>query len=633
MGTLFRRRLRPPAKLPAVSHTIPSMRLPLTIFVAAYCLSAAPTPDQIRASATKGLALLQASQKDWYKKQSCTSCHQQFLPNLATIAAREHGIPFDQAIAKDETDRILAPYLNVDRAVQYTHIIDPSLDDGSHLLAARAANLKPNLGTAIYARHLASHQFADGHWTTIDVRPPQSYSNITATSIGLRAIQAYAHPNLAADTKARMEKARAWLAAQSPRDTQERVDQITGLAAAGPDLKNDVKKLANALKARQRPDGGWNSRDGLPSDAYSTGEVLAALNDLGLAATDASYQRGLQFLISTQAADGSWHVVSRLKPPAPVSPPYFETGYPYGHDQFVSSMGASWAVIALARALPKTSAAPPIELAVSAEPWVETMLFGSAADVKELLDKKFDPNSATKSGGTTALMLAMPDLEKAKLLVARGANVNGRSKSRYSALIIAAEYPGSAATVKYLLSQHAEVKLPAGAGQPLFNMTPLMAATMAHNADLIQPLKQAGDDINSKTVIMGMFASKPLDQSVNFGDAATVRALLDAGASADVPDEGGITPLSWAAIGNRVDIARLLIERGADVNHVDQLGMTPLLYAASIDFGDSSLIELLLKSGANPKAKTKEGLTAAQLAKRYGHPQVAKALPAAAGLE
>jgi ankyrin repeat protein len=66
-------------------------------------------------------------------------------------------------------------------------------------------------------------------------------------------------------------------------------------------------------------------------------------------------------------------------------------------------------------------------------------------------------------------------------------------------------------------------------------------------------------------------------------------------------------------------MARLLIERGADVNHVDKKGMTPLLYAASIDFGDSAMIDLLLKSGARSNLRTKEGLTALDLARRYHH--------------
>ncbi len=70
--------------------------------------------------------------------------------------------------------------------------------------------------------------------------------------------------------------------------------------------------------------------------------------------------------------------------------------------------------------------------------------------------------------------------------------------------------------------------------------------------------------------------------------------------------------------------SRILIEHKADVNHVDKNGMTPLLYAASIDFGDSRVVEMLLKAGANAKAQTPQGLTASALAKKYGHQQVLK---------
>lgn len=45
--------------------------------------------------------------------------------------------------------------------------------------------------------------------------------------------------------------------------------------------------------------------------------------------------------------------------------------------------------------------------------------------------------------------------------------------------------------------------------------------------------------------------------------------------------------------------------------------MTPLPYAASIDFGDSSMIDLLVKSGARMDARTKEGKTALELARQY----------------
>jgi uncharacterized protein len=106
--------------------------------------------------------------------------------------------------------------------------------------------------------------------------------------------------------------------------------------------------------------------------------------------------------------------------------------------------------------------------------------------------------------------------------------------------------------------------------------------------------------------------------AIAFGDLATTRALLDAGADPNEADGGGFTLLYEAVIGNRTEVARLPIERGAKINTVDPLGMTPLLYAASADFGDSSMVDLLLGMGANPGARTKEGLNAQDLARKYG---------------
>src|SRR2546423_3297272 len=151
--------------------------------------AASATPDRIRDAGTRAIRLIQSSQKSWYNKQSCASCHQQVLPALAFRAAREHGIPVDERLAHADAVKTFGYYANVDRAVQYTHIIDPALNDGYHLVAADAAGVTPSLVTAVYARHVASHQKADGRWATGDVRPPQSYSAFTATAIGMRAIQ------------------------------------------------------------------------------------------------------------------------------------------------------------------------------------------------------------------------------------------------------------------------------------------------------------------------------------------------------------------------------------------------------------------------------------------------------------
>ena len=121
---------------------------------------------RIREAATKAVALIQSSQKSWPSKESCYSCHQQMLPAIAFRAAREHGIPVDEPAAHADAAFAFGFYSNLDRAVQYTHIIDPAMDDGYGLMAADAAGVRPSLVTAVYARLLAARQEADGHWET-----------------------------------------------------------------------------------------------------------------------------------------------------------------------------------------------------------------------------------------------------------------------------------------------------------------------------------------------------------------------------------------------------------------------------------------------------------------------------------
>jgi len=603
---------------------------------------------RIQDAATRAVAVIQNSQKNWYAKQSCFSCHQQVLPAFAFQAAREHGIPVDEQAAHTDAARAFGYFANLGRAVEYTYVIDPALNDGYGLLAAHAAGLRPSLVTAVYARLIAARQESDGHWETSDLRPPSSYSPFTATTISLLAIRTYGHPSQKAEIDARVERARAWLLSHMPHATEERVFQLLGARFSGAN-RAILNKLAGELKATQKSDGGWSSLDHRASDAYSTGEALVALNEAGLPTTDAAWQRGIEYLLRTQAKDGSWHVVSRMHPPAPVSPPYFETGHPYGHDQFISSLGESWAVMALARALRPAgkSNAPtaPVKIAHNAasregflplasashavrltegepagiEPWAETLLFGSLADVKRLLDGGFDPNSTTKSGGVTALMLATPDLDKMKLLIDRGANAEGRSRDRFSALLVAAQYPGSTKAMELLLDHGAKVRLPKGQGAPLFNATPTVLAAFAGNGAILNRLHREGDRIDEKMNVVGMFPSTPMLMVVETHRVGSARALLDAGANVDEADNDGITLLAWATLSNRVEMARLLIQRGADANHVDKLGMTPLLYAASIDFGDPAMIELLLKSGARADARNKEGLTALDLARKYNN--------------
>ena len=118
---------------------------------------------------------------------------------------------------------------------------------------------------------------------------------------------------------------------------------LLGLKWTGAD-KAKISRFTTALLNQQRPNGGWGTNPNLPADAYATGQALYALHEAGAINTkDPAYQRGLAFLQKTQQADGSWYVASR----SPKFQPYFQSGFPHNHDQWISSMATSWAVRAM----------------------------------------------------------------------------------------------------------------------------------------------------------------------------------------------------------------------------------------------------------------------------------------------
>jgi hypothetical protein len=183
-----------------------------------------------------------------------------------------------------------------------------------------------------------------GNWNAFESRrPPMSSGVYQTTALAIYSLKMYGPPAEKADTDKALALAAAWLEAAKPTATQDRAFHLMGLAWSNvrPTLIADAAK---ALAAAQRPDGGWSQLTIMGSDAYATGEALYALNAAGgIPATDPVYAKGVKYLLNTQAADGSWHVKSR----SIWVQPYFESGFPYGHDQWISAAGTSWAAMAL----------------------------------------------------------------------------------------------------------------------------------------------------------------------------------------------------------------------------------------------------------------------------------------------
>ena len=584
-------------------------------------------PDQIRSAATRAVAIVQPGSTGFYKFMDCFSCHDHGLPMLTFRLARERGVPVDEAAASQVAAKglLAKPDLSsLDRAVQDPMIVDPAASDGWALIAAHAAGVRPNLVTAVYARRVANWQRPDGHWPTVDGRPPQSYSLFTTTAVALRAMQLYMPAQLGRETDERLARAKKWLLTAQPRDTEDFTFRLFGLYWAGA-TPGESSGAAHDLLALERPNGGWAELPHMEPDAYSTGEALVALHEAGgVAVTDPAWQKGLKYLLSTQEDGGSWHVRTRMVSPAPVSPPYFETGFPYGHDQFLSTDATCWAAMALLLALPET-AVPSVPQPLAAlspkglEPWMETALFGAAAELRAQLDAGLDPNSKT-SEGTTLLMMAAHNAEKVRLLISRGADVGAKAKTGFTALMAATTYLGTSESVKLLLERGAEARPGDGV---MFDASPLFLAAMTGDRDNIRLLLAKGADPNRRMSIIGMFPTSPLFGAVGFGDATVIQALLEGGADLHEKDQDSMTALHWAVVADHADAVKTLLAAGADVNAVDRFGYTPLLYAATIDYGDAETATMLLRAGANPNVKDKRGQTALSQSREYPYIQAA----------
>jgi ankyrin repeat protein len=549
------------------------MRNILLLALIPYALTA-QSADEIRQAVDRALPPLEHSTAAFAAKRACVSCHHNILSILMFQMARERGISVDPAVlsaVESRTFRSLRGPAAFDDAVQAVTLNDPTPDDSYLLMAAHASGIAPNLTTAVYARRLVQWQ-RDGHWVTSDFRPPHSSSVFTATATAVRAIGLYM------PDQACIFRARQWLVRARPASTEDAAFRLLGLVWAGASA-NEIAGARRDLLRMRKPGGGWPELPGYAPDAYSTGESLFALHESGVPITGGD----LKFLISTQATDGTWRVRTRMVSPADISPEYFPTGFPYEKDEFLSYAGSAWATMALLTALPTIHVPPAvIESSETVPTWARTALFGTPQELSALLDKGLDPNSKTEKG-TTPLMMAAGDVDNVRLLLARGAEASE------GALTVAAASRGTASVIRMLLD----------AGVPV-NDKPILLASMtgdidnvklllAHEAPPFAALAQAVTfgypDIVRALISAGAPATLRESSGINLLHWAAIAnrpdvipALVDAGVSVNAQDESGFTPLMYAATVDYGDTAslRALLKAGADPRIRNGEGRTAL---------------------------------------------------------
>jgi ankyrin repeat protein len=277
-----------------------------------------------------------------------------------------------------------------------------------------------------------------------------------------------------------------------------------------------------------------------------------------------------------------------------------------------------------------------------------------ATAVRELLKSGVDVN-ATQGDGATALHWAVhyDDLATADLLLRGGSRANSandlgvtplylactnRNARMVERLLAAGANPnakllngetilmncartGSEASVKALLDAGANPN----AKEPEHDQTPLMWAAAEKHPGVVRLLldveadfrarsrtypqtvtsevtQRAGREELNYTVLRG--GSTPLLFAARSGDAESIRLLIAAGADVDDTLPNGMSALVLAAHSGQEQAASALLKKGADPNAAG-IGYTAL--HAAVLRGDLTLVEDLLRHGANPNAQISKG--------------------------
>jgi len=298
----------------------------------------------IRDSIGKSIALLESAGPAFYKGSGCISCHHQSIPQMAVGAVRKSGLPVNEAVSQSQAAAVTALLkLSENNLWQMgCTMFGGYVATLSYDLVGLGADRQPrSQWTDLASNCLAKAQMPNGAWETNDLRHPLGDNDAKYTALSIKGLLNYPLPGLKVEYASRVARGTAYLESSTANDPQSLAFRILGLKWAGRPAR--IPELARQLENLQRANGGWAQHAEMPADAYATAIALWALHE-GTGSGNTAWQKGATYLRSLQKEDGSWHVRSR----GFGFQPYRETGFPYGHDQWLSSAATGFAVLALA---------------------------------------------------------------------------------------------------------------------------------------------------------------------------------------------------------------------------------------------------------------------------------------------
>jgi ankyrin repeat protein len=231
----------------------------------------------------------------------------------------------------------------------------------------------------------------------------------------------------------------------------------------------------------------------------------------------------------------------------------------------------------------------------------EAAIVGSASILDVLLKAGADPNTRNPEGETPIMAAARSGkVEAARVLVEAGADVNAKEEFGGQSALMWAAAQSQAEMVKFLASRGADVN----------------ARGTIRNWDRKVITEPRPKDMNQ-----GGFT--PLLYAAREGCVECAKHLMAAGADPDIADPHLVTPLNMALLNLHFELAKYMVQAGADVDKWDFYGRSPVYMAADVSTlptkGNGAMAvlpsedkvtaldvaRLLLEKGANPNIQLK----------------------------
>ena len=319
------------------------------------------TTEQIHRSVERAIGYLQTESAAWLKTRKCAACHHVPMPLWAFGEAERQGYVIDKRFLTETIESLLGDRERLMASKIFPNPAEPpdprpqgrGLNMGLPFLAVAAGSLTSfeegqKQSLKLIAEEIVRKQQPDGSWEYFATlrRPPINESQTTDAAWIIMALAGETGPEAPESQRAALAKAIAWLDAAKLSDIhQDKVLKVLMGARSGKP-RATMQTTIDELLALQRADGGWSQTiPELKSDAFATGQTLYALSLVGYTAERPEIKCGIDFLVATQTADGSWPMISRSTPDG--SPGSSKLLTP------ITCAATSWATLGLARLAPE----------------------------------------------------------------------------------------------------------------------------------------------------------------------------------------------------------------------------------------------------------------------------------------